>query len=234
MTYIEILDSVGKYSGYAVSTFVFAGCGAYLGSYLRKKGESKAIHEDISKIVDQMRAVTQVTKEIEAKISDDVWTRQRKWELRRDILLQTMDELTNTQGPLAGLAAAAFSLEDASDEERKANAIARMNTASDALGAAMPDLMKAMYRVQLVCGPDVQRHLVKVQVLMFQVHHLIAAGSVTDAIRMTADIGHATEEAQAAIRHELGMDEQNPMITPRSDGSWTAPKSNSPNPATNA
>jgi hypothetical protein len=46
-----------------------------------------------------MKAVTQATKEIEAKISDDVWARQRRWELRRDILLQTMDEITNMQGP---------------------------------------------------------------------------------------------------------------------------------------
>jgi hypothetical protein len=44
---------------------------------------------------------------------------------------------------------------------------------------------------------------------MFAAYQLTARGQARDAIRMTADIGHATEETQAAIRHELGMDEEN-------------------------
>ena len=207
------LNDIQHYATYAVTTFVTAGCGAFLGSYLRKKGENKAIHEDIGKLVDQMKAVTQATKEIEAKISDDVWARQRRWELRRDILLQTMDEIANMQGPLAGVAAAAMSLEDATDEGRKQTAPQRMQAASDALGVAMPNIFKAMYRVQLVCGPDVQKHVLRVQNLMFSAYQLITRGQARDAIRMTGDIGHATEETQAAIRHELGMDEDNPMMT---------------------
>jgi hypothetical protein len=54
---------------------LFAGFGAYFGSYFRKKGENLATHEDISKLVDQVSAVTKATKEIEAKISSDVWDR---------------------------------------------------------------------------------------------------------------------------------------------------------------
>jgi hypothetical protein len=112
-----------------------------------------------------------------------------------------------------------MSLEDAADEGRKQTALQRMQIASDALGAAMPNIFKAVYRVQLVCGPDVQKHVRRVQTLMFTAYQMIVAGKPRDAIRMTADIGHATEEAQEAIRHELGMDEDNPMITPRSSGS---------------
>jgi len=52
--------------------------GAYLGSYLKKKSENLATHEDIGMLVDQVRAVTQTTKEIEAKISSDVWNQQRQ------------------------------------------------------------------------------------------------------------------------------------------------------------
>lgn len=51
-------------------------CGAHIGAYLKKKGENLATHEDIDKLVDQVRAVTQTTKEIEAKISDEMWDRQ--------------------------------------------------------------------------------------------------------------------------------------------------------------
>jgi hypothetical protein len=38
-------------------------------------------------VVDQVRAVTIATKEIEAKISDEVWNRQRQWEAKRDAII---------------------------------------------------------------------------------------------------------------------------------------------------
>jgi hypothetical protein len=79
----------------------------------------------------------------------------------------------------------------------------------------MPGLFKSVYRVQLVCGPDVQ----KVQELMFAVHHQIANNNISGALDMTHALGKATELAQAAIRHELGMDGPNPIIIPQSSGS---------------
>jgi hypothetical protein len=60
----------------------------FLAGYMKKKGETLATHEDIGKLVQQMSAVTKATKDIEAKISSDVWYRQKRWELKRDILLE--------------------------------------------------------------------------------------------------------------------------------------------------
>jgi hypothetical protein len=51
--------------------------------YLKKKGENLATHEDIGKLIDQVRAVTITTKEIEASISDRSWNRQKHWEMKR-------------------------------------------------------------------------------------------------------------------------------------------------------
>jgi hypothetical protein len=47
MTGTELLDLIGKYAGTAVTTFVAGGAGAYVGSYLKRKGENLATHEDI-------------------------------------------------------------------------------------------------------------------------------------------------------------------------------------------
>jgi hypothetical protein len=63
--------------------------GSFLGAYFKKKGENLATHEDIDKLVVQVRAVTTATKEIETKISSDVWDRQKRWELKRDLLFET-------------------------------------------------------------------------------------------------------------------------------------------------
>jgi hypothetical protein len=56
---------------WALSALVGSFVGSFLASYFKKKGENLATHEDIALLVDQVRAVTAATKEIEAKISND-------------------------------------------------------------------------------------------------------------------------------------------------------------------
>ena len=59
--------------------------GGFWKSYMAKKGENLATHEDIDKLVEQVSAVTKATKDIEAKISSEVWDRQRRWDLKRAV-----------------------------------------------------------------------------------------------------------------------------------------------------
>jgi len=87
----------------AVVTFLSGGTGAYLGSYLRKKGENLATHEDINKLVDQVSAVTTATKQIETKISSDLWDRQKQWELKREILFDAAKKLSAIDNRLLSL-----------------------------------------------------------------------------------------------------------------------------------
>jgi flagellar motor protein MotB len=75
------LKTAAEYTGIFITATLGAGLGAYLGSYLKKKGENLATQEDIRKL-------TQATKEIEAKISTETWDRQKRWELKRDILFE--------------------------------------------------------------------------------------------------------------------------------------------------
>ena len=76
---------------------------AFVGSYFRKKGENLATHEDIDKLVDQVRAVTTTTKEIETKISNEVWDRQRQWELKREVLFEATKRLAELKDGLLAL-----------------------------------------------------------------------------------------------------------------------------------
>ena len=90
----------------AIVPFISGGVGAYLGSYLKKKGENLATHEDIDKLVDQIKAVTQATKEIEAKISNEMWDRQKRWEIKKDAIFETMKELGTVKANLIELMSA--------------------------------------------------------------------------------------------------------------------------------
>ena len=77
--------------------------GSYLGAYFKKKGENLATREDIDILVDQVRAVTTATKQIEAKISGDVWDRQKRWELKRDLLFDAARTIAPAQTALVRL-----------------------------------------------------------------------------------------------------------------------------------
>jgi hypothetical protein len=59
-------------------TVLFSGGAAFLGSYLRKKGENRAIKEDLEQL-------TTTTKKIEGQISDEFWHRQKGWEVLFDV-----------------------------------------------------------------------------------------------------------------------------------------------------
>jgi len=97
----ELLTLIGKYSGMFVTTALGAGVGAYIGSYLKKKGENLATHEDIDKLLIQVSAVTNATKAIEAKISGELWQRQKQWELRRDVIFEALKQVTEAQAGLS-------------------------------------------------------------------------------------------------------------------------------------
>jgi hypothetical protein len=66
-----------------------AGVGAYFGTYLREKAKNRAIHEDIDRMV-------KATEDIKAEVSGNLWLRQRRWELERELyshLLENLNEI---------------------------------------------------------------------------------------------------------------------------------------------
>lgn len=70
--------------GILVLTLIGGWLGGFFGTYFKKKGENLATKEDIGEL-------TRRTKEIEAKIDDQVWDRQRQWELTRDGAIRLME-----------------------------------------------------------------------------------------------------------------------------------------------
>jgi hypothetical protein len=71
-------------------TVLCAGIGAYFGAYLKKSAENLATHEDFEKVLVELQETTRATKQIEAKISDEMWDRQQRWELRKELFLEML------------------------------------------------------------------------------------------------------------------------------------------------
>jgi hypothetical protein len=84
-----------KYIYLALPTLLSAFVGSYLAGYLKKKGESLATHEDFEAVLAELQESTRATKQIEAKISDEMWDRQKRWELRKEIFLEMLRAVGN-------------------------------------------------------------------------------------------------------------------------------------------
>lgn len=101
------LDSVStlEICGGLVSVISAAFVGSYLPAYMKKKAENLATHEDIEKLVDQVRATTEATKAIEDRISAETWDRQRQWEMKRDVVFNAVKAITAADDALTDLGA---------------------------------------------------------------------------------------------------------------------------------
>jgi hypothetical protein len=71
--------------------------GSYVRPYLAKKGENLATHEDISKLIDQVKAVTEATKKIETEMSIGVWDKQKRWDMKREVLFEAARRLSEVE-----------------------------------------------------------------------------------------------------------------------------------------
>jgi hypothetical protein len=125
--------------------------GGYMQGYMSEKGKNLATHEDIDKVVDQVKAVTQTAKEIEAKISDQMWDRQKRWELKRDQLLLLADKSLGVKVATNNLSASLRT-----DDLGLQPPTKKLSSAEFALALheAVVELEKVVLTVSLVCGEE--------------------------------------------------------------------------------
>jgi hypothetical protein len=181
-----------------------SGIGTFLVSYLKKKGENLATHEDIKMLVGQMAAVTQATKQIEASIADDFWGKQKRWELQRDVLLAALDHIANFQGETNKLTAMA-SVGRNQDPQKRAEVEEAMRSIARGLVEQTPRLMAMSYRVALVSVSTLQQSFTRIQKMLFFAQEQINQRNVEAAITLGTEVEGVTYEILAAIRAELGF-----------------------------
>lgn len=208
----------------ALGSAIAAGLGAYVGAYLRKKGENLATHEDIEKLVEQVRSVTQATKEIEAKISNEMWHRQRQWELRRDVIFEAARHLSEVQVKFSALVACAYtmSITAANSPTRDTN-VARKLEASNTFHTTFLELLKAIDIASLVCGSDVRKEFENVEHVFLSLNMRMSNNEAVDPSAISKEFKSATEKVISAIRKELDIEALSTLATLQSSVSSVAP-----------
>lgn len=204
---------------------------AYYGAYFKKRGEDKAIADGFAEVLRQTREMTEATKAIEAQIGDDVWSRQRQWEAKRDVLFECTKHGIQTRYTIDWLELQ-YSNEVVSEDLKEARQKAR-NDAIDSFDATIETLRANTALSELMCSPETADVLyeyskVAVQIARLIINHTESDDSyltIREDLRQQADL--LSEEVMVAIRYELGM----PEIKHQSTESSATPNPAAPNPA---
>lgn len=192
-------------TAWGVVTVVASFVGSFIGSYLKKKGENLATHEDLDKLVEQVRAVTTTTKEIEAKISTDVWDRQKRWEMKREVLFDATKRLGAVQAALQNYQVA---LEV--KEKRRQNGQSEMPQfivdAGNKWFDAIEKFKETVLLLETVCGPEVKNASGDFQQLSVTVAAAVHKGDLQIYKNSSAELKQKAQALTNAIRKELETD----------------------------
>lgn len=78
------------------ASVIAGGLGAYIGAFLRRKGENLATKADFESILAQLREQTREVEHVKNEIAQAGWIHQRRWDLKRQLyweLLETLEEI---------------------------------------------------------------------------------------------------------------------------------------------
>jgi len=122
--------------------------GVYFKSYFDKKGANLATKEDFRELKMQTAELRQATKEIEAKVDDQMWNKQRQWEMKKEAVFAIMQSLSLANNALFEYATASFPAEIERDEFTRDH----MKKKHDQLVSALDDLEHKRAMGLLVCS----------------------------------------------------------------------------------
>jgi hypothetical protein len=169
--------------------------GLGFGEYLKKRAESLATRKDIEDL-------TRKVEVIKAEISDAMWNRQKRWELKREVLFEVVKRVAEVDQALGRLNAAVHV-----EQESGAAVAPFLLEAITAMNQASADLNAAAQLVATVCGDETYTALRKLK----DTESIISLGLME---RKDATIYKSSqhefkarlEAVRAAIRKELGID----------------------------
>ena len=184
----------------AVVVALFIG---YFRGYLTQKGQNLATHEDVEKLVDQLRAVTTATKEIEARISNEVWDRQKRWELKRDVLIEMVKKTIALQVALQRLQAVRLANKGTNSPEDPVR-LEAIQTSTFTFNVAVAEYDQAKLVVDLVCGLQMKQALLYYEKLVSDTAQAVVKDDMGAYERTLKEILVKEAAIVNAVRTEIG------------------------------
>jgi len=183
-------------------TAISAGVAAYFGSYLKEKAQNFATKEDIEKLVAQGAAMTQATKAIEERISDEFWNKQRVWEMKRDALIELLSAVHEMADALLELSV--FEESARNLPQLAAEVAPQRLERSRRYTASFKSFTEQRIVASVTCGEQVNAIALKVGGDALAMR-LALEKDVTEFLRASVGFNKKKDLLAVAIREELGI-----------------------------
>ena len=180
---------------------LFGGVGGlvvgYWTAFWSQKGKNATMAQDIAEI-------TELTKKIEAKISNEMWVGQRTWDLKRSAASRLVEEMGSFQESILKLRSSWVGLKDARLDERHI-AEARHVEVFEAYTKRTSDLWRAKMVAELILGEKI---IYDVHVFEQKARHIVdltqpPAGTDEDFNKAIAAAAEACKKVLNVVREEL-------------------------------
>lgn len=203
---------------------LWVGCGVLLnalvlgfwkpwaGAYSGEKGKNVARKEDLNAIVAEIRAVTITQKEIEAKISGDVWHEQMLFTQRRDIYLELIRILQDISNGANNLSYIIGTLKrSAQNEVEQTSMREHFQKQLKELTTARSNFMTASASAVIFCGQQCYLAIRKFSVVVPPGPDLMYDTSIEWADEQARTSNELRLDLVSAAREELGVTKKPPI-----------------------
>jgi hypothetical protein len=177
---------------WTLSTILALFIGGFLKSYMSKKGENLATKEDI-------RELTRVQREIEAKISGELWQKQKQFEMKKDAIVAAMSEFPSAENYLL-MMYSQLKLGKQTEQDK----IEMLREYYKVFGA----FERAVWTAELVSGDDVRAMLFAYKSLFVEMGTLVIRGDFELYENKRSDLVRMQTALYNAVRKELMVDQR--------------------------
>jgi hypothetical protein len=184
------------------------GGGIYLSSYLKKKAEGLATKEDFKDLKEQTAELTRTTKKIEAEINNDVWNRQKRWEMKREVIFDMSKQVSAVEDALSSMYSTHKYYRLQAQSGQIVDATTRNNAnleASQRWGKAADAYDSTVGLMNIVCSIEICQTLREFIIFTRQLASEVKTNpqSYYDSL---PDLGRRLKRIQELMRNQLGVD----------------------------
>jgi len=200
--------TLGAALGWGLTTIGGAFVGSYLGAYMKRKGEDRAIKEGFGEVLRQTQETTTATKSIEAKISDEMWGRQKRWEMKRETVFQMSEKISGVDDALVSMHSTHQHYRALAQSGQMVDSLAkseRLAKVSENWGKAADAYDRSLGLMTLVCSNAACQELRELIIFMRQMVPLIQQRPPV-YLESAPELAKRLKKVQDLLRKELGVE----------------------------
>src|ERR1700733_10300797 len=184
---------------------------SFLPGYMREKGKNLATKEDIQELARQTRILTQTTKEIEARISISVWSKQQRWDIQKTALLDSLKDLSTAETFLVRLVQ---TFVDTKDHPQGWET--RRKEANEKYAERINNFWRTQLAIEILCGTEIASHFQEIDTIFDRVRRTLKKGEFDDIWNTQyPELLLAKRQLGQTVRRRLGLDvETGAELTP--------------------